>query len=150
MCMFEESSYVPCVKWFVHWILMQYKWFKLNLRLFYGYQFYCCRMVNKLFKNRRPFPCRVFYFFLSVTWDPRPGGSNFSCRWQKKFLSTLVPTRKIEHRQKNWWTGKKILYYCRPSPIGVSLSVYRQKKLIFHFSIGFCYFPNQQEFLSFQ
>jgi hypothetical protein len=48
-----------------------FKWFKLNLRLFYGFQY---KRANR---NGTSFFCRFIYLFMSVTFDPRPGGLEF-------------------------------------------------------------------------
>jgi hypothetical protein len=86
-------------------------------------------------------------FFLSVTWDSRPGCSEFSCRW------TL-------YRQGKCRTDKKI---CRPTvklyfSVALVLSVffcrYTDRKIIFLIFLSvFAIFLSvllRQEILSFQ
>ena len=64
----------------------------------------------------------VHRFPLSSSTDrdknSRPDEHQFPCR--------RLTDRKITYRQENKKTDTKFLFYCRSSPVGIFLSVYRQ------------------------
>ena len=121
-------------------MFMQYKWFKLNLRLLCGFQY---KWTDR---NGRSYFCRFIYIFLLVTWDSKPGSSEFSCRWLRIFLLTEVPIGKMVDRQRS--TILLSLYFCRCFSVGIPIG-----KLFSYFLSVFAIFlfvlPRQRNF-SFQ
>ena len=120
------------------WVFQIYKWSILNLRLFYGFNFF--QLASALFwrymnqQKQVIFSDRWAQIFLSVSYD-RDRILDLVVR---NFSVDAAPTKKLEYRQGNFYTDRKNLFLCRFISLSVFLSVNLQGNWFSNFSVSFC------------